>query len=103
MWFGAEKQPELPKREQRKKCWESRDLYFACLDKEGIINPFDPSKTKQIKQNCGSEDVQFQKDCIASWVKYFKEKRPFDLKKEKLLSEAANQGQEIVQMPGYKK
>lgn len=104
MWFSSDKQqPEVPKREQRKKCWESRDLFFACLDEQNIVNPLDPSKAADVKKHCGSLDQQFQKDCVASWVKYFKEKRPFDIKKERMLAEAANQGQEIVQMPGYKK
>lgn len=104
MFFSKkENEAEPPSRNKREQCWKSRDLYFACLDKNEIENPLDPVKAKIAKKQCGSEDSQFEKDCIASWVKYFKEKRPFDLKKERLLKEAADNGQEIVQMEGYRK
>lgn len=102
-WFAEEKKPELPKREQRKKCWQARDNFFACLDEQNIVNPLDPAKAADVKKYCGKQDVEFGKECIASWVKYFKEKRPFDIKKERMLAEAEQQGSEIVQMPGYRK
>lgn len=105
MFFSKkdEAESEPPSRSKREICWASRDAYFACLDKYQVDNPLDPVKGEIASSKCGAEDKQFQKDCIASWVKYFKEKRPFDLKKERLLKEAADQGQEIVQMDGYKK
>jgi cytochrome c oxidase assembly factor 6 len=99
----SEKEYEPPSRNKREQCWESRDLYFACLDKNNIENPLDPAKAKLSDKFCGAEDKQFQKDCVASWVKYFKEKRPFDLKKERMLKEAAENGQEVIQMEGYRK
>lgn len=103
--FGKkeEKEYEPPSRNKRAQCWESRDIYFQCLDKHNIDNPLDPKSIKEAAKACGSEDQQFQKDCVASWVKYFKEKRPFDLKKERMLKQAAEEGQEIVQMDGYRK
>lgn len=104
MFFSKkEDDSEPPSRSKREQCWASRDIYFKCLDKNQIDNPLDPSKVKLANKECGAEDKQFQKECIASWVKYFKEKRPFDLKKERLLKEAAEQGQEVVQMDGYRK
>jgi len=106
LFFGNETssgESEPPSRSKREKCWESRDLYFSCLDKLQIDNPLDPQHAKTIKSNCSNEDKKFNKDCVASWVKYFKEKRPFDLKKERMLKEAAEQGQQIIQMDGYKK
>lgn len=103
MFFAKKEESEPPKRGKREQCWASRDAYFACLDKHDIINPLDPKNVKTAKKECGSEDKQFEKDCIASWVKYFKEKRPFDIKKERMLKEAAENGQEIVQMEGYRK
>ncbi|GME87484.1 unnamed protein product [Ambrosiozyma monospora] len=94
---------EPPNRSKREKCWESRDLYFQCLDKIDVSNPFDKNSQKKINKNCHAEDKQFQKDCVASWVKYFKEKRPFDLKKEKMLAEAKQEGAEVVPLPGVRK
>ncbi|ODV85406.1 hypothetical protein CANARDRAFT_7521 [[Candida] arabinofermentans NRRL YB-2248] len=95
--------PEPPNRSQRELCWQSRDIYFQCLDKIEVVNPLDPKHSDKIKKNCSSQDIQFQKDCVASWVKYFKEKRPFDIKKERMLKEAEAQNAEIVQLNGLRK
>lgn len=104
-WFSSST-PETttpPNRSERKKCWESRDLYNSCLDRIHVDNPFDKEKQGLINKECGKEDKQFAQDCAASWVKYFKEKRPFEIKKERLLKEAKQEGNEIVQLPGYRK
>ncbi|KAF6011291.1 hypothetical protein HII13_002648 [Brettanomyces bruxellensis] len=87
----------------REQCWESRDIFFKCLDNIKVIDPLDPEKGQEIKKNCGKEDQQFQKDCVASWVKYFKQKRPFDKKKAKILKQAKDEGAEVIQMSGYRK
>lgn len=102
MFFSKkEGEAEPPSRNKREQCWASRDIYFKCLDKNNIINPLE--REKEAKAACGAEDKQFQKDCVASWVKYFKEKRPFDLKKEQMFKEAAENGQQVIQMDGYRK
>ena len=103
LFSKKEETSEPPSRSKREQCWASRDAYFACLDKHNIENPLDPEKAKIASKNCAAEDKQFSKDCVASWVKYFKEKRPFDIKKERMLKGAAENGQEIVQMEGYRK
>ncbi|TID28796.1 hypothetical protein CANINC_002315 [Pichia inconspicua] len=104
MFFSSKSnEAEPPSRSKREVCWLARDKYFACLDKHNIENPLDPAKAKLSDKYCGSEDKEFKKDCIASWVKYFKEKRPFDIKKERMLQEAKENGSEIVQMDGYRK
>ncbi|KAG7698084.1 hypothetical protein KL930_001746 [Ogataea haglerorum] len=89
--FSREKTPQAPNRSKREKCWESRDIFFKCLDRIDVVNPLDKNVQGKIKKNCSKEDAQFQKDCVASWVKHFKEKRPFDIKKEQILREAAEQ------------
>ncbi|KAK7055915.1 hypothetical protein R3P38DRAFT_2849572 [Favolaschia claudopus] len=39
--FGgsASTEPSPPTREERQKCWESRDAYFVCLDRAGVVKP----------------------------------------------------------------
>ena len=55
-----------PNRSQRVQCWEARDAFFECLDANGII---DSIKDKDLAtEKCGKEDVEFGKDCVASWV-----------------------------------
>ncbi|QPG73869.1 hypothetical protein FOA43_001184 [Brettanomyces nanus] len=102
-FFTTVETKEPPNRSKREKCWESRDIYFKCLDRIEVIDPLNQQKKSLIKKECGNEDKQFEKDCVASWVKYFKQKRPFDKKKERMLNDAKNEGAEVVQLPGYRK
>lgn len=51
-----------PNREERKRCWESRDAYFRCLDREKVIVPGREGKA------CASENKVYEKNCAASWV-----------------------------------
>ncbi|GME93129.1 hypothetical protein B5S28_g870 [[Candida] boidinii] len=101
-FFSSSETKEAPNRSKREQCWESRDIYFACLDKIQVSNPFQPDNVTKINKNCYKEDQKFQKDCVASWVKYFKEKRPFDLKKERMLREAKEQNAEVIPLPGVR-
>lgn len=58
--------PDLTKKSQRAVCWASRDNYFACLDKNNIIDPRkDPAAALKV---CKTEDAAFERDCIKSWV-----------------------------------
>lgn len=64
---SGEGKPEVPKqtpsREDRTKCWESRDIFFACLDKSGIVSPADRGSS------CQAEAQQYEQDCAKSWVR----------------------------------
>lgn len=57
-----------PTRTERKKCWESRDAYFACLDRNNILDAIkdDRAAAKQ----CGGESAVFERDCATEWVSY---------------------------------
>jgi cytochrome c oxidase assembly factor 6 len=57
-----------PKREDRVRCWDSRDIFFACLDKNGIIDSL--KEDKKAREVCGAEHLKFEKNCVASWVGY---------------------------------
>ncbi|EPX72540.1 uncharacterized protein SOCG_00303 [Schizosaccharomyces octosporus yFS286] len=57
------------KRSAREKCWEARDFYFDCLNKNDILDPLkDNDRASQV---CSSEKTNFESNCIQSWVNYF--------------------------------
>lgn len=93
-WFSKEKQDNQyhpVDRSSRKQCWDARDAFFSCLDGIDVINAQDPSQQKQIKQSCRKQESQFHDSCAESWIKYFKEKRVVDYKKDKFLKEMEQQ------------
>jgi len=51
-----------PSRSERKACWDSRDEYFGCLDKNQVSVP------GQEGAACKDEDGTYRKHCAASWV-----------------------------------
>jgi len=84
--------PIAPDRKERKKCWEARDAFFECLDKNGIIDSI--KRDKEAKAQCGKQHILFEKDCVPSWVEYFKKRRVMEDKREKQLKELRKQGAE---------
>lgn len=58
--------PIAPDRSQRAKCWEGRDAYFSCLDKNNIIDSIE-EKDKAAKF-CSGEGRKFEANCASSWV-----------------------------------
>jgi Cytochrome oxidase c subunit VIb len=63
---SAKSVSQPPDRASRVKCWDARDKFFGCLDKNDIIDSVEED-TKARKQ-CPSEFQEFEKECIASWV-----------------------------------
>lgn len=55
-----------PDRTERRRCWEARDAYFACLDKNGILDAI--KDEKPAAKACGIESAGFEKDCAREWV-----------------------------------
>lgn len=55
-----------PSRTERRRCWESRDAYFACLDRNNILDAIKDDKAAA--KQCSAEAVGFEKDCAAEWV-----------------------------------
>lgn len=68
-FFGSSKSGEstAPSRQGRQICWESRDAYFACLDKVGVI------KAGEEKDACFADKAKYEKDCARSWVRCCRE------------------------------
>jgi cytochrome c oxidase assembly factor 6 len=56
-----------PDRTSRARCWESRDLFFACLDKNDILDGI--KEDKKARQKCAKEVEEFEAACSQSWVR----------------------------------
>ncbi|KAH8593934.1 cytochrome oxidase c subunit VIb-domain-containing protein [Bisporella sp. PMI_857] len=101
-WFGSSEQklpepkissdgaPIAPDRTQRAKCWEHRDVYFDCLEKNGIIDSV-KEKDKAAKE-CAAESKGFEANCASSWVKYFKQRRVVDYQRNQQLEKLKAEG-----------
>ncbi|CCD27266.1 Coa6p NDAI_0K00750 [Naumovozyma dairenensis CBS 421] len=90
--IGKKEKKEPPNtRNARRLCWDSRDEYFKCLDSINVINPLDPKNSKKIQTSCKEQSNQFDQNCATSWIKYFKEKRFVDYKRERMLKEVEEQ------------
>jgi hypothetical protein len=58
--------PIAPDRTQRAKCWEGRDGYFSCLDKNNIIDSI--TEKDKAEKFCSGEGMKFEANCASSWV-----------------------------------
>ena len=59
---SSSSEPKPPARQDRKRCWESRDAYHACLDAAGIVKPGDEGSA------CEKQREAYEKNCAESWV-----------------------------------
>ncbi|KAK4457750.1 cytochrome c oxidase assembly factor 6 [Cladorrhinum samala] len=79
-----------PSRAERQKCWEARDAYFACLDRNNIVDAL--KEDKKAGKVCGAESQKFEGDCAIQWVTYFKKWRVQDIQKKARIKELEAQG-----------
>jgi cytochrome c oxidase assembly factor 6 len=56
-----------PDRTKRAHCWEARDAYFGCLDKNNIIDSV--KRGEEADKLCPDETVKFDQNCATSWVR----------------------------------
>jgi len=88
-WFSSLKpeQPAVVSRQERTKCWESRDAYFACLDGVGVVKAGEEGKA------CSAQAVQYEDNCAKSWIEYFNQRRIIaDRQKDRLASDTTVEG-----------
>ncbi|KAG6358109.1 hypothetical protein INS49_013993 [Diaporthe citri] len=85
-----------PTRTERKRCWESRDAYFACLDRNSILDAIKDDKAAA--KQCGGESTAFERDCASEWVTYFKKWRVAEHNKKQRLAQLQAQGAQNVQI-----
>ncbi|KZT02540.1 uncharacterized protein LAESUDRAFT_661530 [Laetiporus sulphureus 93-53] len=88
-WFGSSKQekPDPVSRTSRKKCWESRDAYFACLDRASVLTPGDEGEA------CIEAKTTYEQDCAKSWIDYFNKRRVLEEQQKDVLIQANVQAQ----------
>ncbi|KAG6005371.1 hypothetical protein E4U21_000222 [Claviceps maximensis] len=86
----------IPNRQERALCWASRDAYFACLDRNSILDA--NKNAAAAKRACPGESDAFERDCAAAWVKYFKQWRVADIQKKQRLDELRKQGAQEMEV-----
>ncbi|BCS03413.1 cytochrome c oxidase subunit 6B family protein [Aspergillus luchuensis] len=86
-----------PDRTSRQRCYEGRDMFFTCLDRNDILDAI--KDDKEARRKCGKEIAEFETACSRAWVKYFKEKRVMEYNRDKTIErikkEDAAQVQEL--------
>ena len=55
-----------PDRSARAVCWEGRDSFFQCLERNGIVDSV--KEDEKARQVCAPELKGFEKACASSWV-----------------------------------
>ncbi|KAH0609248.1 uncharacterized protein H6S33_012734 [Morchella sextelata] len=86
-----------PNRSQRAKCWEARDSFFQCLDRNDIIDPIKNSAAAGEK--CAPSSAAFEKECVGSWVEYFKKRRVMEYNRNETFKKLEAEGAKSVGMP----
>ncbi|KAI4852280.1 hypothetical protein E4T44_01587 [Aureobasidium sp. EXF-8845] len=102
-WFSSDKPnaPDAPKatedggfiapdRTKRAHCWEARDAYFGCLDKNNIIDSV--KRGEEADKLCPDETVKFDQNCATSWVQYFKKRRVMEYQRDQTLKRLQGEG-----------
>ncbi|KAF2121722.1 cytochrome oxidase c subunit VIb-domain-containing protein [Lophiotrema nucula] len=87
---------ESPSRTNRAKCYEGRDAFFECLDRNNILDSINTKAGQAAATKaCGGENLVFEKNCAHSWVEYFKKQRVVNYQKEQTIKRIEAEGGEI--------
>ncbi|KAM3421919.1 Cytochrome c oxidase subunit 6B-like protein new16 [Cercospora zeina] len=79
-----------PDRSARAQCWEGRDAFFTCLERNGIIDSI--REDKKAREHCAPELAQFEKTCASSWVTYFKKRRVMEHQRDLTIKKLSAEG-----------
>lgn len=55
-----------PDRSSRARCWDGRDKFFACLDRNEILDAI--KDDKEARRKCAKEVEEFEAACSQTWV-----------------------------------
>lgn len=92
-FFSKNDTPEAaPNKSKRLECWDARDKFFDCLTENKIENSLDLQEKQKVEKQCGTQRMEFKNKCVASWFKYFQEKRYGDILKERRIKELEAEG-----------
>lgn len=80
----------FPSKEKRQSCWDARDGYWLCLDKNAP--EFSTTSGEEQPPACAQLRKLFVDSCPAQWTKHFDRKRTYEQFKEKMY-----QGQDPVE------
>lgn len=85
---------QAPLRNTREACYESRDIFFDCLDEHDIL---DANKhDAESRQRCPKEVEAYERDCAKSWIKYFKEKRVMEYNRDRTIEKIQKDDREAA-------
>jgi len=79
-----------PDRSARALCWEGRDSFFQCLDRNGIIDSI--KQDEKARKACPKELQAFEKSCVDSWVTYFKKRRVMEHQRDLTIKRLEGEG-----------
>lgn len=70
---------EFKAREQRTQCYNARDLYYECLDKNLTDNKINTATAAATKQPSACRQLldNFEKSCGKKWTEHFIRKRDY--------------------------
>jgi len=85
-----------PDRSQRALCWEGRDSFFQCLDRNNIVDAI--KEDEKARSACPKELKQFEGACVESWVKYFKQRRVMEHQRDQTIKRLEAQNAEGLDM-----
>ncbi|QKX56163.1 uncharacterized protein TRUGW13939_03263 [Talaromyces rugulosus] len=80
-----------PDRSSRQQCWNGRDLFFECLDRNDIVDGI--KNDSEARKRCGKEIAEFEGSCAKAWVKYFKEKRVMEYNRDQTIERIKKEDQ----------
>ena len=81
-----------PDRSTRAQCYEARDNFFRCLDRNDILDS--QKEDEKARKQCPGELREFERCCAGSWVTYFKKRRVYEWEKEQAIQRLEAQGVE---------
>ncbi|PNS21612.1 hypothetical protein CAC42_971 [Sphaceloma murrayae] len=88
---------KAPDRNARALCWEGRDAFFDCLEKNGIVDSI--RNHEKAKEACSPQLQQFERDCAASWVTYFKKRRIMEYQRDQTIKRLQSEGADVGELP----
>ncbi|CZT15211.1 related to Cytochrome c oxidase subunit 6B-like protein new16 [Ramularia collo-cygni] len=79
-----------PDRTARAQCWEGRDSFFKCLDKNGIVDSV--KEDEKARKLCAPELKEFEAACASSWVTYFKKRKVMEHQRDATIKKLSAEG-----------
>ncbi|KAI0381374.1 cytochrome oxidase c subunit VIb-domain-containing protein [Hypomontagnella monticulosa] len=89
-----------PDRTERKQCWDARDNFYKCLDKNDVVDSLNGDGKKIAEKQCAQESKAFEQNCASAWVTYFKRYRVAEYQKKKTIERLEKEGANKMAIDG---